>query len=258
MIPALVLAGARNEGALRQISDATFEALIELCGRPLAAWVIDALLRCPHIGRIIVVGPRVLQEGYPPDRVVVLPPQDGMIENLAAGLEATLGAARVLVATGDIPLLTPAAVEEFLHLCARSSADVYYSVVPRTVVEKAYPEVKRTYVRLREGVFTGGNVGLVDPAVMKKVLPRAQEFVRLRKKPLRLAMVVGPGLLMRYLLGRLSLAAAEQMVSRFLGVRGQVIVVSSPEIGLDVDKPSDFWVVEKTLCKSVKKAPRVT
>ncbi|RPF42459.1 MobA-like NTP transferase protein [Thermodesulfitimonas autotrophica] len=252
MIPAVVLAGAPNSGPLHEISPASFEALIDLCGRPLAAYVIQALLDSAVISKVVVVGPGELQKEFPAARVTIIPPQGNMIENLAAGLEAVSGAARVLVATGDIPLLTPVAVEGFLRLCARHDADVYYSVVPRDAVERAYPEVKRTYVRLKEGVFTGGNVGLVDPTVMKRALGRARDFVRLRKKPLRLALVVGPGLLLWYVLGRLSLVQAERKVARFLGVRGRVVVTPWPEIGIDVDKPSDFVLAQKILCKAAK------
>lgn len=249
MIPALVLAGSPNTGALRDVSPAPFEALIDIHGRPLTAYVIEALLATPVIDRVLVVGPRNLEKSFASDRLVILPPQGGLLENLAVGLEALSDAPRVLVVTGDLVLLTPSGVENFLRLCGSEEADICYPVVPRDAVERAYPMVKRTYVRLRDGVFTGGNVGLVDPAAMITALERARDFVRLRKKPLRLALIVGPGVLCRFLLGRLSLREAEKKVSGFLGLRGRAVIAPIPEIGVDVDKPDDLEAAKAVLKK---------
>ena len=44
--------------------------------------------------------------------------------------------------TGDIPLLTPEAVDDFLSRCQGVSADIYYSIVSKEANEAAYPGVK--------------------------------------------------------------------------------------------------------------------
>ncbi|MCL6560887.1 MAG: nucleotidyltransferase family protein, partial [Firmicutes bacterium] len=181
------------------------------------------------------------------EQLFFLPPQGGLLENLDAGLYSLSDASRVLVVTGDIPLLTPSVVEGFIRLCEDQGAEAYYPVVPRSTMEEALPGVKRTYVRLRDGSFTGGNVGLVDPAAVKRCLNRARDFVRLRKKPFRLAMVVGIGFLVRFVLGCLSLREAEEKVSKILGIKGRVVVTPFPEIGMDVDKPSDLEIAETAL-----------
>ncbi|MEW6771653.1 MAG: NTP transferase domain-containing protein [Bacillota bacterium] len=247
MIPAVVLAGAPNTGRLREVSPVPWEALIDIHGRPMAAYVIDALLAAPAVGKVAVVGPPELEEACVSGRLLFLAPRGSMLENLTAGLDAFPDAPRVLIATADIPLLTPASAAGFLDLCAGGGAEVYYPVIPRAVVEKALPGVRRTYVRLRDGVFTGGNLGLVDPRAIRRCLGRAREFVRLRKKPLRLALVVGPGFLGRFLLGRLTLREAERRVSELLGFRGRAVIAPFPEIGVDVDKPADLEAVKKVM-----------
>jgi GTP:adenosylcobinamide-phosphate guanylyltransferase len=249
MIPAVVLAGAPNTGRLREVAPVSWEALIDVRGRPMAAYVVEALLATPAVGEVAVVGPPELEEACASERVLFLAPRGSMIENLTAGLDAFPDAPRVLIATADIPLLTPAAAAGFLDLCAGGGAEVYYPVIPRAVVEKALPGVRRTYVRLRDGVFTGGNLGLVDPRAIRRCLDRAREFVRLRKKPLRLALVVGPGFLGRFLLGRLTLREAERRVSELFGFRGRAVVAPFPEIGVDVDKPADLEAVKRALSK---------
>ena len=46
LVDAVVLAGQANQGALRDVSSATNEALIEVAGRPMLQYVIDALAGC--------------------------------------------------------------------------------------------------------------------------------------------------------------------------------------------------------------------
>ncbi|RDV84627.1 nucleotidyltransferase family protein [Ammonifex thiophilus] len=247
MLPAIVLAGAPNEGRLREVSSAPFEALIEVGGKPLAAYVLDALLATEDISRIVVVAPEQLAQVYPRnDRLTFIPPKGKLLENLSSALPPVADAPKVLVVTGDLPLLTPAAIGAFLGLC-RSKAEVYYPIIPRSVLERCYPGIKRTYVRLREGVFTGGNVGLARPAALARCLKQAEKLVAYRKNPLRLAWLLGPGFLFRFLAGKLSLAEAERKASELLGVQGKAVIAEIPEIGFDVDKPSDLALVRRLM-----------
>lgn len=115
------------------------------------------------------------------------------------------------------------------------------------MLESCYPDIERTYVRLREGVFTGGNVGLAQPAALARCLKQAEKLVAYRKNPLRLAWLLGPGLLLRFLAGKLSLAEAERKASELLEVRGKAVIAEIPEIGVDVDKPSDLALVRRLM-----------
>lgn len=81
MIPAIVLAGAPNDGCLREVSPAPFEALIEVGGRPLAAYVLDALLTTEDISRIVVVAPEQLARAYTRNsRLTFIPPKGKLLE----------------------------------------------------------------------------------------------------------------------------------------------------------------------------------
>jgi len=52
-VDAVVLAGQRNDGALRDVSSVPFEGDIPIAGRPMIDWVLDALIEAHHIDRII-------------------------------------------------------------------------------------------------------------------------------------------------------------------------------------------------------------
>ncbi|MGO0121655.1 NTP transferase domain-containing protein [Desulfothermobacter acidiphilus] len=250
MIPAIVLAGAPNEGRLRLADPAPFEALIPVGGKPLTAYVLDALLGSKAIDQVLVVAPDELAQTYPSSsRLTFIAPRDNLLANLAAALPLVQASERVLLVTGDLPLLTSSAVEAFLELC-RDEAELYYPIIPRSLLESRYPGIKRTYVRLREGVFTGGNVGLSKPAALARCLPQAEQLVHYRKSPLRLARLLGVGLLLRFITGRLGLAEAERKGSELLGVRGRAVIAMIPEIGVDVDKPEDLELVRRVIGQS--------
>jgi hypothetical protein len=172
-------------------------------------------------------------------------PGDTVLGSLAAGDAALDGAACpredwVLCCTGDIPFLTAAAVTDFIGKCRQRDADFYYPIISRQAAESRFPGVRRTYARLRDGVFTGGNLFLVRRAILKDALPKAEGFIRLRKRPVALARLVGFGFLFGYLFGRLSIEFAERRVSKLVGYRGAAVISDYPEIGVDVDKVSDL------------------
>jgi len=247
MIGALILAGSENTGALAACSGEPYEALIPAGGRPMIEYVRDALRGTGRIGRTVVVGPeRELAGMFPPD-VSFVPPGPRLMDVLAGAMARFDGARRVLIATADIPLLTAAAVSAFLDACGDMSRDIYYPVIGNRCIEERYPGCVRTYIPFREGIFTGGNLFLVNPAVIPKCAQRGQAFLEARKSPWRLSRLVGPGFLIRFLLHRVSLPETEASMTRLLGVSGRVVVVDYPEIGVDVDKPGDLALVRRVL-----------
>lgn len=237
------------------------KALLPIGRRVMVDYVIEALRNCRDIARIVLVGPvDALAEIYGGSELLVVPPETSPLGSFAAGvavLDEAEGPGRdlnntfwVLACTGDIPFLTSAAVEDFLDKCRARKAHFYYPIIPRDVVEARFPGVRRTYARLQEGTFTGGNLFLLDRRILPAVLPRAEEFIRLRKKPAALARLVGFGILWKYLLGRLSVKEAEVRVSELFGVQGAAVASFYPEIGVDVDKPADLVLARRLLIPS--------
>lgn len=248
MIDALVLAGSLNEGALSACSTVRYEALIPIGKKSMVEYVVDALLGSKGIRRIVVVGPeRELAVKFAEKNVTVIKPSGDLVQNVVKGIKCLPGASRVLVVTSDIPLLNSKAIDNFLHLCNGFDADLYYPIVPREVVEGRFAESKRTYVNLKEGVFTGGNIFLLNPDVVLRCLPKGQELVNARKSPIKLCRLVGFMFLIRYIMRSVTLKKAQRKVSRLLGIRGQVVISMDPELGIDVDKPSDLDLVNRKL-----------
>jgi GTP:adenosylcobinamide-phosphate guanylyltransferase len=237
-VVAIVLGGGNRQDALALHAGVEAKGLVPFQGKPLGLHVLEALHRCFLVRSSIYVGPVTTAMSSLVQQVV--PSGTSYADSLRVGLEAAsrlvTGSQRLLIVTADLPWLTPSALEAFIT--ASPAADIVYPVVRKEDALEQFPEQRRTFVRLREGAFTGGNLLLLTRPAVPKLLPFVDRAYRARKNPLALAALVGPFTLVRFLLGRLSLQGLEARVSQLIGVRAQVFVAEDASVGADVDKPA--------------------
>lgn len=245
MYDAIILAGGENSKYLSKFSPQPYEAMIEIAGKPMVSFVAQALSASQNVDRIFVVGPvKELSRCDFPDNVFIVESGATIIETIKFGIKALGHQRKVLFVTADIPLLTAEAINDFLTQCAKVDADLYYPIVKREVNNKCYPGNKRTYVRLKEGTYTGGNIFLVNPAIVPQCTVVADRIIENRKNPFKLACILGWKFVFQFIFGTLSLIEVEKRVSELLGITGAVINSEYPELGIDVDKPSDLELVK--------------
>ena len=247
LVDAIVLAGAKNDGKLHSEAAVDYEAAIDIGGRVMVDYVLSALRECTDIGRIMMVGPAALGEMITTAGVEMAEAGGSMIENIRIGIDSLQPTRKVLLVTSDIPLITKVGIQDFLQRCEAVSADLYYPVVAREINERMYPGVHRTYVHVTEGVFTGGNMVLMEPAVVRQGHELIEKAIEMRKKPWKLAQLMGPYFLCKLLVNKLSIKEIEKRVSVVLGFRGIGVISPFPEVGIDVDKPSDLILARKAL-----------
>ena len=226
--------------------------LVPVAGLPMALYVLRALRACPEIRQVAYVGP------VPPggEDLVNLRVTDhgSLIGNLEVGVAALQrpadgqedpGPHRIRVITADIPMVSAAMLSELLR--SAPDAGLVYPVVRKEDCERAYPGVKRTYARLKDGTFTGGNLFLIDAALVGQFLPRLREVLAARKQPLKLAALIGPLVLLRMLTGRLSIVQLQERVGEILGVKARALVTSHAAVGTDIDKDDDLELATRVL-----------
>lgn len=246
MYNAIVLAGGVGKDV--QSGAPVNEALLDIGGRPMLFFVLNALEKCADIDRIFVAGPvRNLKHLNFADNVELVQSGAGIMDTVAAGMKAANTAAPVLICTVDLPFLTAEAVGDFIAKCRKTDADLYYPVIERELVQKKFPEGERTYVRMKDGTFTGGNLFLVNPAILPQCMAFARHVVDARKKPWRIASLLGWAVLLRFAFGFLSIEEAALRLSAILGIKACAIRSSYPEIGMDVDRPNDLALAKKYL-----------
>ncbi|MBW3622257.1 MAG: nucleotidyltransferase family protein [Armatimonadetes bacterium] len=244
-VPAVILAGGRDRGALAEATGQPIRALLPIHGRPMIHYVAGALAAAETVGPVAAVGPEALADALP--GLPLLPEGPDLLSNIQAGLNAHATDGPVLLLTTDIPFLTPAAVDDFVRRGRASGADLCYPLIAQSVNAARFGEMRRTYARLHEGRFTGGNMMLVRAGFFRQMEPLVSDAYAARKQPFRLARKVGMGLLVRFMLGRLRIAQVESRVGTLLGGSVRAILTEYAEIGADVDKPEDLQLAEALL-----------
>ena len=69
-----------------------------------------------------------------------------------------LAGPRLLVTTADHALLDPAMLEAFLAPAEATGADIAVGLAAAATIMASYPHTKRTYLRFRDGRYSGANL----------------------------------------------------------------------------------------------------
>lgn len=251
---ALVLAGGQvaPNDPLFALTNGQPKALLSIANRPLWQWVVQALADTPEIDLIGVVGlpPQGGRTKNGVQPTVWLPEQGSIVANVQAGLawaQTERPNAHVVVATADIPALTPDAVSAFIAQSRPFNAKAYYPLIPQTAIEATYPNAQRTYTRLSDATITGGNLGIVHPDLLATDPELWQTLFATRKSAWRQARLVGWRVVGRLLLGRLSTAHIEQTASHVLKQSVCTPLTPLPSLGMDIDKPHHYHLLNQHL-----------
>ena len=244
-VDAMVLAG--GEGAVIDPTVA-IKGLVPIAGRPMIEWVVDALRSASTVGEIAVVVPTAeglgaWAEGV--DHIVVS--DASFIDNAIAGCEVFKNDRFVLGATGDLPALTPEAIDDYIERSLATGAEFTYPLVRAEDMEAQFPGSQRTYVRVAGGPVTGGNMLVLSPALVKRNREIGQRLFETRKSPVAMARVIGIPFIFKYATGRLRVDDVERKMAQLLGAKCAAVYTSHASIGADVDKPIDVVVAERVL-----------
>lgn len=248
---AIVLAGSLNNGKLKDCSKAFYEALITIGNKFMVEYVVEALEEANSIDKIVVVGPQkelnLLYKNK--ENIQVAKRGDSIFQSIVNGLAVLEGEPleKGVIVTSDIPLIKPSMIDEFVLKCLNENKDLCYPIVPKAINDEYYPNVKRTYVNLKDGVFTGGNMFLINPSIIRRCEKQAEELIALRKSPFKLVNYIGFKYIIKYFLRNLEIEEAEKRVGELLDIEGKAIILERPEIGIDIDKPSDLELAKEIL-----------
>ena len=237
---AVILAGGQNKGSLYEATGVANKAMIKVADRPMSEYIVSALKRSEQVERVALIGPAGMDDvGVD----IVLPDKPTLLENVNQGLAAFPNDEYLLMVTADIPLLTPRAVDDFISRAQGMEADIVYPIVSREECENRFPGQKRTCVRLKEGIFTGGNIMLLRSRFIRQQQVLIEQVYAMRKQPLKLAGMLGFSLVLRLCLGLVSLSEVERAAGRLIRGRAKAVITTFPEVAFDVDKPADLEAV---------------
>ena len=248
---AVVLAGSRpGSDPLAAAFGTDLKALVEIGGKPLVRWPVEALLASERFSQVRVLAQeseRIAQAL--PAHPSLLVEQSGA--SIAATLERLLFDGTVqwplFVTTADHVLLDRDMIDEFCELS--ELADIAVGVVERDTLMARLPDSQRTWIHFRAGAYSGANMFMLGG---KKVLPALELWRSVeqdRKKAWSLLWALGPA---NFLAAALRLRTIHQTldaVGQRLGVKVEAIDLSDPLAAVDVDKLADHRLVERLLAE---------
>ena len=206
-------------------------------GRPLLDCVIGSLRAVESVRRIVVVGPREARAhvGAVDEWIDEKPTGE---ENLLAALRAG-ETERVVFSASDLPFV---AARSFQGLIDRTTSDAgaVYPVYRKHDFLRAYPAGRARFAKLADGEWTGGSAFVLARAPLLANTALLERGFAARKRLTALAALLGPSLLLRFVLGRVTIADVEQRASSLLGARMQAVEGCDPALAMDLDDAGDF------------------
>jgi NDP-sugar pyrophosphorylase family protein len=231
------------------------KALLDIAGKPMVQWVLDALEKAQRIENVVLIGLTDENELSCKKSLVFIPNQDSMIENILAGVKKVMeinpSAHQVLLVSSDIPAITADMVDWEVETTRQEEVDLCYNVVKRQVVEARYPDSKRTFTRLKGMQVCGADMNVVSTSVASMDPAIWERLVASRKNPLKQAAIIGLDTLILAMLGIITLEEALKKATSRLHMTGRVIICPFAEAAMDVDKPNQLELIRADLIKRV-------
>jgi GTP:adenosylcobinamide-phosphate guanylyltransferase len=237
------------------------KALVDVAGKPMIQWVLDALNDAKQVDEIILVGLSAKSGLASAKRIHYVTNQGRMLANLVAGINKAIELDRrtqyVLIASSDIPTLKGDMVDWLIARCAETKDDLYYGVCPRAVMEKRFPGSKRTYTRLKDIELCGSDINITHIRMATEHLDLWERLIGNRKSPMRQAAIIGWDVIWKIAVSHsLTLDELVKVVSQRLNIKGRVIVWDRAEPSMDVDKPHQLELLRTDLEKQQAKEKR--
>ena len=239
-------------------SNGDSKALIDVAGKPMIQWVLDALGDSKEVDNVIIIG-LTSKSGLTCKKPLhYLSNQGRMLANIVAGtsksVELNKKTEYVLLVSSDIPALKPEMVDYLAQTSMQTRDDIYYGVCPRDVMETRYPASHRTYTKLKDMQVCGADINVIHVSMTTDHLETWEKLIGNRKSPLASAAVIGWDTLFLLFTRQVTLQGLVEKASARIGIKGRIIIWDKAEPCMDVDKPHQLEIMREDLALQKKKA----
>ena len=241
-------------------SNGNSKALIDISGKPMVQWVLDALGESKKVDNVIVIGLSPKSGLTCKKPLHYISNQGRMLANIVAGVNKSLELNKkneyVLIVSSDIPALKGDMVDWLINTSMETKDDLYYGVCPREVMETRYPTSKRTYTKLKEMELCGADINVIHVSMTTDHLDTWEQLIGNRKSPLRQAAVIGWDTLFQLATRQFTLQGLVERASQRIGIKGRAIVWDKAEPCMDVDKPHQLELMREDIASQLQKAAK--
>lgn len=242
---------------LYEYAHGSSKALIDIAGKPMIQWILDALGEAKKVDNVIIIGLTPKSGLTCKKPVHYVSNQGRMLANITAGVNKSLElnpkTEYVLLVSSDIPAIKGEMVDWLVKTAMQTKDELYYGVCPRAVMETRFPESKRTYTRLKDMEVCGADVNIIHVSMVTDHLDTWEKLIGNRKSPLRQAAVIGLDTLYQLWRRQFTLQGLVERASQRIGIKGRAIIWDQAEPCMDVDKPHQLELMRRELAaKPVK------
>jgi GTP:adenosylcobinamide-phosphate guanylyltransferase len=248
---AVVIAGGNSRPGepLYPYTGEGIKALLDICGKPMIQWVLDALDGAQTIERVIIIGMPPQADLHCSKLIGYLPDHGSILDNIRAGVKQIHAlnpkAEFAALVSSDIPTIEADHVDWVIRSALQlQDGDIFYNVITRANMEARFPGSNRSYVTLRDMDICGGDLNIVRISAVSDDNGVWVKIIDARKNAVKQAALIGFDTLVLLLLRRLTLQSAVARVSRRIQLIGRALVCPYAEIGMDVDKPHQLEIVK--------------
>lgn len=240
---ALILAGGliQSNDPLCTYQEFGTKSQIPLLGKPMVQWVIDALSNSKKIDELLIVGLNKDTQIKSLLPTQYLPDQGSLFENIIYGSDFIRGLEQkdqtFLLVSGDIPGLTPEMIDWLIDHVDSENYELYYSVIPRDIMEKTFPGSKRSFIKFKDIQVCGGDINVINTRLMNKAGKLWEKLTDARKSAKKQASLIGLDTLFLLALRLITLDQTAERICKKLHIVGKALPVPFAEMGMDVDKP---------------------
>ena len=169
----------------------------------------------------------------------------GIASSLLAMMDAQALPFPLLLTTADHVLLDRAMLDQFVG--EARGADIAVAMVERATLLARYPQSRRTWLKFRDGWWSGANIFWIGSDKARRLIALWQEVEQDRKKGWKVLAAFGPLALIGALLRISTLRGGMARIGRRFGLTARLVAMTSPEACIDADKAEDVTLIEAIL-----------
>ncbi|MBB4148730.1 nucleotidyltransferase family protein [Sphingobium scionense] len=255
-VTAILLGGARPiADPLATAAGVPVKPLVPVAGEPMINRPARALLAHPAIAQVVILTQN--PEYFADDPATAWLASDprvrferggkGIASSLLGVMEKADLPFPLLMTTADHVLLDAGMLDQFV--AQATGADIAVAMVERTTLLARYPQSRRTWLKFRDGWWSGANIFWFGSTRARPVIALWQDVEQDRKKGWKILSAFGPLALVGALLRILTLRGGIARVGRRFGLTARLVAMDQAEACIDADKPDDIVLIESILAR---------
>lgn len=233
---AVITAGGRVDGAFADAIGTRVKALAT-CGGTSMLFKAIAAARSAGAQRIAVVGGDEVREAVAGSVDDIIAEASDGAENVHSALRF-FGEEPLLYLSSDMPYIDGCYVLEFLNRAGRDA--VAMPLADAAVYEARFPGAADHATVIAHERVANASVFFIPRGGAPLIDDVAQRLFTARKSLPRMAVLLGPALLVKFALKRLTIGDVERRAAQLLGLPVRAVRDCAPELCFDVDTFEDY------------------